>query len=219
VKICPYCQKEVADDSVKCKFCGGWFANDATVEQRKIDREKHVDKLMQSEKDESLKEIDEGTEYFSVPTGKLILLCVLSFGLYELYWFYQNWKAVKIQEEKKLSPFWRAVFSVFYCYSLFKRILISAGANGFKTKATPTTLTVGYIFFVMLNRLPDPLWCLSFLTFVPIILACNAIRFNNAKINTEIKESSNLSGMEIFLLIFGLLIWGVTALSMLYPVQ
>ena len=62
------------------------------------------------------------TPFFPVSEGKLITLYLLSFGLYGIYWFQQNWKRQQPMMDKKIYPVWRAVFSIFFTHSLFKRI-------------------------------------------------------------------------------------------------
>lgn len=41
--------------------------------------------------------------------GYLVLLMVLSFGLYSSYWFYRNWRLLKEQGHSKIRPALRAV--------------------------------------------------------------------------------------------------------------
>jgi hypothetical protein len=62
------------------------------------------------------------TPFFPVSEGKLIILYILSFGLYGIYWFQQNWKRQQTMMDKKIYPVWRAIFSIFFTHSLFKRI-------------------------------------------------------------------------------------------------
>jgi len=219
MKMCPYCTKEVQDDAVKCKHCGGWFANNAEVEQKKMDDQKRVEKMIQGKEDKAAGDIGEQTEYFSVPTTKLIVMCVLSFGIYEVYWFYKNWKAVVVQEQKKMRPFWRAIFALFYCYSLFKRILISAVSKGYQTKMSYTTLTVCYIVITMLHRLPDPFWLASFFTFIPLVYVADAIRYNNAQLNPEFADSSKWTRKDIIFAVFGILLWVSTVYGFRYPLD
>ena len=91
MRTCPYCQKEVKDDAFKCKYCGGWFVNDAEIKQKELDREKSMEKILHgSQKDEEGESFNEDTQYFSVSTEKMIIMSILTCGIYELYWFYKN---------------------------------------------------------------------------------------------------------------------------------
>ena len=38
--------------------------------------------------------------WFRVGTAKLLLMCVVTFGLYEIYWFYQQWRHVQRRGER-----------------------------------------------------------------------------------------------------------------------
>ena len=49
--------------------------------------------------------------YFEVALGKVVVMSLVTFGLYELYWMYQQWKRVKIRTMEDLSPFWRTFFA------------------------------------------------------------------------------------------------------------
>jgi len=216
MKSCPYCIKEVSEDAVKCKHCGGWFVDEADVKQRKMDQEKQLEKVLQ-EKSDNLGDIGEQTQYFSVPTKKIIILSILSFGIYEIYWFYQNWKAIKTQEGKKLSPSWRAIFYVFFCYSLFKRVLISASKKGHHSKFSHGVLTTVYILIIMTYKLPDPFSFLCAFSFIPLIYVADAIRFNNKAINPDFVDAGKFAAAEIFIAIFGVLLWYVTILSYVIP--
>jgi magnesium-transporting ATPase (P-type) len=219
MKTCPYCTTEVQDSAIKCKHCGGWFANDAEVRQQKLDQDERLEKILKDKKDKIGEEISERTEYFSVSVKKLVIMCIMTFGIYEVYWFYKNWKAIKVQENKKLAPFWRAIFSIVYCFSLFKRILLSATHKGYKPKMSHGILAVFYISFYIfdLEKLPDPFWLLSFLSFIPLIYVSDAIRHNNAKIKPQFIETNKLSKPEIAFIIIGILLWILTILDYMYP--
>ncbi|MEK7122438.1 MAG: hypothetical protein AAB855_01125, partial [Patescibacteria group bacterium] len=60
--------------------------------------------------------------------GKLVLLSVLSGGVYLIYWFFRNWRDIKVHTGAKISPTGRAVAAclpvvdiVLFCL-LFKNI-------------------------------------------------------------------------------------------------
>ena len=74
-----------------------------------------------------------GSLFFPVSPLKLIVLSVCTFGFYEFYWFYRNWCLIKEREDSlsmrigfrslNMWPFWRALFSVLFCYSCFGNVL------------------------------------------------------------------------------------------------
>ena len=68
--------------------------------------------------------------FFPVSSLKLVVMCIVTFGIYEVYWFYKNWKLIKQRTASDIMPFWRAFFAVLFCYSCFKRIEEAATSRG-----------------------------------------------------------------------------------------
>lgn len=64
--------------------------------------------------------------YHFVSPGRLFLMSFFSFGLYDVYWFYQNWMLVRRREKSNISPLWRASIAPIYCPALFGRVQNSA---------------------------------------------------------------------------------------------
>ncbi|WP_432467245.1 DUF3857 domain-containing transglutaminase family protein [Agarivorans sp. Z349TD_8] len=60
--------------------------------------------------------------FFPVSIVKLALMWVLSFGLYAVYWFYQNFQYIKQQEQNASMPWARACFSIFWYYPLWRKL-------------------------------------------------------------------------------------------------
>jgi hypothetical protein len=42
--------------------------------------------------------------FFVVSTRKLVIMCLCTMGLYELYWFYSQWRRIKNRERTDISP-------------------------------------------------------------------------------------------------------------------
>lgn len=105
--------------------------------------------------------------FFPVSLTKLVVLYFASFSLYQLLWFYENWKLVRHREE--VSPLARTIFSVLFCYSLFERIHDEAKGRGLKLTAGAGVLALCWILLTLAGRLPDPLWLVSFLALLPML--------------------------------------------------
>lgn len=107
--------------------------------------------------------------YFPVSPLKLVVMSVFTFGLYEFYWFYKNWRLVTDREDPGMSRAWnvfssiaRASFTVFFCYSLFMRIQDSADEQEVPVSLASGFLAIGWIVTWFLGGLPDFWWLLSF---------------------------------------------------------
>lgn len=69
---------------------------------------------------------------------------------YGLYWFFRNWRFLKVAMGHKILPFWRAWFSFIYCYPLFKNVKKHADDDGIETKWSPKGSYLTYVFFFVI---------------------------------------------------------------------
>lgn len=86
------------------------------------------------------------------PTWHLLLLSVLTSGLYELYWFYKNWRHLKLHRNLCISPGWRTagllvpILNFFLIYRQFRDIKSFALELGSETYYSPGKVALGYTF-------------------------------------------------------------------------
>jgi len=99
-------------------------------------------------------------EFFAVAPAKLAVMSFFTLGIYDLYWFYKNWKAVQTEKDGKFWLFIRVLFCPISAFSLFKKMGIP--------KASP--LAAAYLASCMASRLPDPWSLVSLLGFLPLVL-------------------------------------------------
>ncbi|PIR85624.1 hypothetical protein COU14_03350 [Candidatus Kaiserbacteria bacterium CG10_big_fil_rev_8_21_14_0_10_44_10] len=167
---------------------------------------------------------DKKVEYFSISPTRLMLLSVITFNLYEIYWFYKNWYVVKKAENLNISPFWRAMFSVFYCYDLFRRIIGSAKDNAYPKILSAGWLAAAYIILLFVgngvSRVEDPngtyfIWTLVLLVLTPLTLIPiqQAINFNNEKVNPTHVQTNTFNGPEVVLIVVGVILFALTILG------
>lgn len=209
-KRCPYCAEEILADAVKCKHCGEWLNRSATP-ATPAEAAKPVYSQYQE-------------------TGDLVLLCLASFFLYEVYWEYRNWKYVREYRKLDISPFWRTVgscipvVSLFIDFSLFTHIRDFGKVERAKTYKSPGLL----IFFMTI--LHAAYWMLFFIEKTTsrggiIVLArlseiCTSITalfilatVQNSLNNIWKKKEANLpirqrhTDGEIAVMIVGILLW------------
>lgn len=109
-------------------------------------------------------------KWFLVGGVKLAVMFVATLGLYQLYWFYKQWDRVRDAGDN-VAPAPRSLFSIIFCYSLFRRIVDSTHAVGVTTHVPPLLLAVGFILGNMAFRMEGPEGFLGFLAFVPLVAA------------------------------------------------
>jgi len=144
----------------------------------------------------------EQEEYFSVAIPKFILMSIATIGLYQIYWFWKNWKVVESRESSKKYPLIRAVFAPIFAYSLFQRIKV----------ANPVVLALGYFVIGALWRLPDSWGVLSVFSFVPLIPVQQMI---NAKAKHGVSEE--YTAREKAAILAGLFLYCLLAAALLFP--
>ena len=108
---------------------------------------------------------DTGPSWFAVGPAKLIAMSIVTLGLYQLYWFYQQWRRVRDGGEN-VSVLARSLFGVIFSYSLFRRVIASA------PDAAPAggagALAVIYGLLCIASRLPLPFAAIAVLSVLPL---------------------------------------------------
>jgi hypothetical protein len=116
--------------------------------------------------------------YFPVSLTKFVVMNFCTLGIYQFYWFYENWKFIQEREQSEVSPFWRTAFAFIYCYPLFEKIRSSAASLKIGQSFSVQVLAGGWILFSMLWLLPDPYGLVTFLSILfllPVQQAANRI--------------------------------------------
>jgi hypothetical protein len=106
---------------------------------------------------------------FPVATPKFIALSICTFGIYELYWCYENWKSVKSASGENISPFWRTFLAPIWVFSLYRKIRADALAAGVPVAWNYGVLGAFFLILQLTAVLPDPWWLISFAMFIPMI--------------------------------------------------
>lgn len=97
--------------------------------------------------------------FLYIPVSRLILLSMLTFGVYCYYWQYKNWAYVRERTGTNISPFWRAWFWLFFVYALLKAMKEDPYYHQIvKPSFSPLFLAIGAICSELIsqaiNRLP-----------------------------------------------------------------
>lgn len=174
-------------------------------------------------KNTSVKTKPSAPVFFSVSLTKLYILSAITVGFYDLYWFYRNWLAIKNAEDRKISPFWRSIFSIFWVYPLFKEILNYSKQLDYQKSFSAVLLASLYIFIVItdrvIGRIPDEvlnsnvsnymffyigIFCLVFLSPLLLLPVQKAINYQNTQIKGDSSHSKHTAG-GIILIIIGII--------------
>jgi hypothetical protein len=108
--------------------------------------------------------------WFPVATHKFIVLSIFSFGVYDFYWVYQNWRRVQLATGETISPFWRTCLVVpIYAFPLLRRIRGSADAAGIEPRWNPDLLAAAFIALAFAPLLPNIGFYLSVISCAPLV--------------------------------------------------
>ena len=154
--------------------------------------------------------------YFPVSTTKLLVMYLVTFSFYQFYWFYKHWALIKQREQSNIIPFLRALFSLFFVYSLFKNIRAEAERYGVLPMPAAGVLAIVWILLNLTERLPTPfdfIPLISVAVLLPVQACANRI---NVTIAPDHDPNSRftpwnwfgiaISVLFIFLLMVGLLV-------------
>jgi hypothetical protein len=154
--------------------------------------------------------------FFPVSTFKLVVMSVCTLGLYEVYWFYMNWRIVRQRDRSSIWPVPRAIFGVFFCFSLFDRIRREGVARSVGDAPAMGPLAACWIVLTMLWKLPDPYSMVSLFAVVALIPVQRHANLINAKASPGLAENRRFSALNWVGIVLGglLLLAAIVGMSM-----
>lgn len=170
--------------------------------------------------DSNFGEDQKGIPFSLTSENRFILFDVLSFGLYPIWWMYHIWKFYKEKENLDVMPVARAIFSIFFIYSMSERTRKYANSKGYTGSLNSSMVLIGLIVFTVLTKLPDPLWLittLSFFVYLPILKAFNFAIENDADYDEEYK--TGFSPLQIGMMILGIIFWILVLIGLFVPLE
>jgi hypothetical protein len=141
--------------------------------------------------------------YFPVSLLKLAVMSICTLGVYELYWYYKNWCAIKERNEPEIMPLGRAFFAPLFCYSLFGKIRATAKSRQVQDSIPAGPLAAGWFIFTILGKLPDPYWLVSFLSVAFLLPVQEAVNEINLVASPSHNPNSSFSRWNVLAVIVG----------------
>ena len=155
--------------------------------------------------------------FFAAAPWKVALMCLCTLGLYQLYWFYENWRLVRQRDRSGILPVPRAIFGFFYCYSMFKRIRDDGKAQGLPQPPGAGMLATLWIVSSIAWRLPGA-WALagvaSWFALLPMQAYANRI---NAKAAPGARLSARLTWLNWVAVVLGGAFFALVVLALVSP--
>lgn len=142
-------------------------------------------------------------EYYSPPTLKLASLSLVTLGLYPLYWFWQNWRAIKRETGGTQWPWARALFAPLWSFLCFSDLRDIAVSRRRELAFAPGLLAAAYFLLNLTGRLPGGLTLVSLFTFVPILPINSLLRRYHREEGVDMQRMDRFGVWHILLLVFG----------------
>lgn len=188
-KFCSKCGEKIEPDDTFCPKCGNKVSHSLSESE--------------SNKEDQSKKSKSPDGFYAISNTKLVMLSVLTFGLYEIYWFYKQWQFVKKAKDLKVTPWARGLFSPLFAYPLFKHIFELARDAGEKSSPSAGWLAVAYFILVSIGRSPDWGWIISFGSVLPLFPAQNRINLLWSKKHPDDTIKTTFSWKEVIAMIIG----------------
>ncbi len=173
---------------------------------------------------------DNQQTFYVVSPTKFLLLSILTISLYNIYWFYRNWRAVKARDNLDVWSPMRGLFYIFFTHSLFRRVdaeLESVGASRNWNSGVIATLVVFMaIASAVLDRLTrvnigEPYTDILSISTVPVVayLLLQAQKaINLACGDPEGRSNSSLTAANWIWMILGGAFWVLVLIGLYFLV-
>lgn len=159
--------------------------------------------------------------FLYIPIGRLVVMSIVSFSLYEMYWIYKNWSYLKERHNLDINPFGRGWFGMFYCHSLLRRIHEDKEARSIQVPSfSPKSLATGWVVLLIISiivgRAPGiaasiiSAFIPSFLCLIPVQKYVNAVNERRIPGLRFYRWSSG----HVVCLVVGIIIWAVLLLGL-----
>jgi len=167
-----------------------------------------------------------GAIFLYIPTGRLIGMSIGTFGLYQAYWIYRNWRFFKERDGLSIQPFWRGIFGIFFIGSLLTKIKADISANRILPASfSPGGLAVGWIGLVILGWLLSGVPSLGVNIFgmilsVSAVLCVLPVQQYINSLNESLPTRPPYCGWStghIVCLVVGIIIWLLFMVGMVLP--
>lgn len=163
------------------------------------------------------KTIEIDPPFFAVSLFKLAIMSIFTAGIYEIYWFYRNWRIIKVREKSNIAPGVRSVFSVFFCYQCFSRIYKYGAQIGVQSVVPPIAWAAGWVLITISPQLRGPwllYYLLSFIYLLPVQAHVNRI---NAAMHPPHAENSKFSRSNWIVIVIGAIMWTLVIVGVNQP--
>ena len=155
--------------------------------------------------------------FFGVSLDKFIVMSICTFGIYDIYWCYHQWRAERRRGDSDVSPFWRAFFAPLWGFSLFSRVQDVAERHGVTATWSANGLGLAFLLLSISWRLPDPYWLVSVFAFLPLVPIQVTVNALNTAAAPSAPRNDKYSGLNVLGIVWGVILMALVVVGMLLP--
>lgn len=162
----------------------------------------------------------EHARFYPISPLKFVFMCVATIGIFQAYWMYRNWRAIRLQTGTPMMPIARGIFLVFWLYKFHQALKREHEANGNNptlfNSAIAAILTISYFCVSVFQWATDndalamlSIFVMAFLL-LPFVIAVN--QFNHSD-DTALQYNSKWHTRHVFNGILWLPVLAITGLT------
>ena len=137
--------------------------------------------------------------------AKLLLMSVASLGLYQMYWLYENWRAMDQAKYKHVIPWLRTLFYPLFTYSNFQWIETRAAEDGIGAALKPGILFL--LFFGLTFISLDPWDLSSLLNCLPLLYVNSLIIQSRKKTDPTYRPETEFKSADYSVITLGIVLY------------
>lgn len=148
---------------------------------------------------------DTGDEpvFFEVAPRKLVVMFVVTFGIYGMFWGYQNWRRVKSEREWWIFPIPYGIFLPLTGFFLFSRIHAEARKRRISPDWSPVSAALSYFLLAIMGSLHPPFHLLVLCSVIPLIAVQAAASQINETVTGGAVRNDQFSRANMAMIFFG----------------
>jgi hypothetical protein len=153
MRTCPFCGGELLAKALQCRHCRRWMPEALSAPEPAV-----------SARPYSLGQLP----------IHLVLLSVLTLGVYEVYWFWRNWRDLRDNAGVDVSPGWRTVglflpvVNVAMVYQQLRVVSDAAASRGLTPSYSPLAVTAAFFALAFAGNW-TLVWMVSLLNVLPLV--------------------------------------------------
>ncbi|AWH52548.1 hypothetical protein C1924_04865 [Stenotrophomonas sp. ESTM1D_MKCIP4_1] len=141
--------------------------------------------------------------YYSPSTMKIAALSMATMGLYPVYWFWQNWRAIKRETGGTQWPWARALFSPLWSFICFSDLRDVAQSRRRQLAFAPGLLGALFFLLNLAGRLPNGAALIAIFSFVPLLPVNSLLRSYHRDERADMQRMDRFGVWHILLTLAG----------------